>query len=139
MNNGAHSTRRYSLSEERKAPPRILVADDDASFGASVRAMLSRLGSSVELVSDGRKAVEAASRERFDFVFLDVEMPEMGGFEAAASIRADSLCAKARIIGISAHEHYASAHHDAGMDAFLVKPVRLDELLNVVGPLAPPR
>jgi two-component system sensor histidine kinase/response regulator len=127
----------FAPIEVEKDRYHILVADDNETFRAAIRGLLGCLGHTVEVASNGREAVEAASREKFDFVFLDIQMPEMGGFEAAALLRHGGLgAAPFRIIGLSAWGGYAQASGTAVMDHFLVKPVRLDDLVGVLGRFA---
>ena len=117
------------VSPATKPRLRVLVADDNEMFAAAFRGLLGGLGHSVEVVNNGRDAIEAASRQDFDYVFLDVQMPEMGGFEAASSLRQQRLIAStARIIGFSADRGHEPARVSS-MDGFLVKPVRIGDLV----------
>ena len=111
---------------------RVLVADDNEMFAAAFRGLLGCLGHTVEVVNNGRDAIEAASRQDFDYVFLDVQMPEIGGFEAASSLRERRLVpSTTRIIGFSADRDHGQARVSA-MDGFLVKPVRIGDLVGVL-------
>ncbi|WP_168221495.1 response regulator [Aquisphaera giovannonii] len=112
-------------------PLRILLADDNKLLRASIRALLRGLGHSVEAVSNGREAVESAAREEFDVVLLDVQMPEMGGLEAARALRRQAGGHRPRIVGLSAEGVEHGAYSVAGMDAFLVKPIRLADLIGI--------
>jgi CheY-like chemotaxis protein len=111
-------------------PLQILVADDNELIRAAVRGLLQRLGHSVDVATDGREAVEVASRRRFDIVFLDMQMPGMDGIEAALSIRASHPADPPRIVGISA-ESEGWASDAAILDDFLLKPVSLSDLVRV--------
>ena len=66
---------------------RILLAEDNPVNQKVVSIMLQQRGHEVTVVDDGKKAVEACSATRFDLVLMDIQMPEMDGFEALASIR----------------------------------------------------
>jgi CheY-like chemotaxis protein len=124
----------FAPAEPEKSRFHILVADDNDWFRLAIQGLLRNLGHTVQLVSNGLEAVEAASRETFDFVFLDIQMPEMGGFEAASSLRQGCLkTSPTRIIGMSAQAEYALAPAQAVMDGFLIKPVRLVDLVQVLG------
>jgi CheY-like chemotaxis protein len=117
-----------------RVPPPILVADDDEMLAVAVRGLLQSLGHSVDAVTDGREAVAAAAREDFDLVFLDVQMPVMGGFEAARMLRREhSRGREPRIIGVLGEREEREAYAGAGMDDFLVKPVRLADLVPIIG------
>jgi CheY-like chemotaxis protein len=126
---------------EPAAPLQILVADDNETLRAAVRGLLRNLGHSVETVSNGPDAVEAAARRAFDLVFLDVQMPGMGGFEVARSLRQGQRRPEGpatSIIGLSGEGEDPDAYAAAGMDDFLVKPVRLGDLVRVLDRVARP-
>ena len=117
---------------------RVLVAEDTPASQMVIRLMLENLGHDVRLVSDGAQAFQAFREERFDLVFLDVQMPVMNGYEAARLIRAaiaDSRKARpadppSRLVGLSAFAQTADrkAALDAGMDDYLPKPIRASDL-----------
>lgn len=110
---------------------RILVAEDNGVNQAVVQRMLEKLGFSLHVVADGRAAVEAVAREKFDLVLMDCQMPELDGFRATSAIRsAESPERRIPIIAITAH---ASAEDEkaclaAGMDDYLSKPLMLADL-----------
>jgi CheY-like chemotaxis protein len=68
-------------------PLSILVVDDEASICLLLRDVLTRFGHQVETCQDGTKAVELASQQEFDLVFLDIRMPGMSGLEALRNLR----------------------------------------------------
>jgi CheY-like chemotaxis protein len=118
---------------EPGAALQILVADDQDIVRAAMRGLLQRLGHSVEAVASGREAVEAAAQCDYDVVFLDVQMPELGGVEAAWLIRQGCAGGQTpRIIAISADDDVEKWLAAAGMDEFLAKPVRLGDLVQVL-------
>jgi CheY-like chemotaxis protein len=118
------------------APPRplrILVAEDNEMLRYSVRELLRGFGHLVEAVANGREAVEAAARQAYDLVFLDIHMPELCGLETARTLR--RVCpggSQARIIGFSAERKDAESYEAAGIDDFLDKPVLLADLIRVL-------
>ena len=75
---------------------RILLAEDNPVNQKVVSIMLQQRGHEVTVVDDGTKAVEACRRNRFDLVLMDIQMPEMDGFEALASIRDAERADRAR-------------------------------------------
>lgn len=75
---------------------RVLVADDNAVNRKLAASILSRAGHNAILVTNGQEAVAAMTRERFDVVLMDVEMPVMGGFEATRLIRELEACSGTR-------------------------------------------
>ncbi len=86
--------------------------------------------------SDAREAVEAVEHEAFDVVLMDIQMPEMDGFEAARNIRRLPGTAKSRIpiIAMTAHALKGDAERclDAGMDDYVSKPIKRNKLIEIV-------
>src|SRR5207253_2349842 len=84
----------------------------------------------------GREAVEALDQHRFDLILMDVQMPEMGGFEATARIRQreTALGRRTRIVAMTAHAMAGDRERclEAGMDGYISKPVNQALLFEVV-------
>jgi signal transduction histidine kinase/CheY-like chemotaxis protein/HPt (histidine-containing phosphotransfer) domain-containing protein len=120
---------------------RVLVAEDNAVNRNVLLRMLAKLGCEADAVATGREAVEAASRVRYDLVLMDVQMPEMDGFEATQHIRRAEAggAGQVPIFGVTAHvmEEDRKRCLAAGMDEFLAKPVKLADLARSIGRLAP--
>ena len=116
---------------------RALVADDTPVNRIVADRMLQRLGYEVDLVETGREAVDAVARQRYAVVFMDLQMPEMNGLEATRQIITDMPDADARpwIVGLSANvsAEDREACLAAGMDDFLGKPIRVEEVEGVLG------
>ncbi len=93
--------------------------------------MLQRLGYRADVVSDGREAIEALSRQRYDVVLMDVQMLEMDGLEATQCLRAELPAERQPyIIALTANAMKGDREWclEAGMDDYLSKPVKLDAL-----------
>ncbi len=108
----------------------ILLAEDNEINQKMTRALLTRKGHSVDLASNGLEAVEAAKTNRFDLIFMDVQMPQMDGFEAAQVIRkmeqdGDLAGQHIPIIAMTAHALHGDRQRcmDAGMDDYVSKPL----------------
>ena len=111
----------------------LLLAEDNRLNQLVAVGALKRLNCAVEVVTTGASAIEAWSRGDFDAVLLDVMMPDVDGYEAAARIRTAESAGNVRrtpIIGLSARalESDRQAAIGAGMDDYLVKPLRKDDL-----------
>ncbi|MBT6149866.1 MAG: response regulator, partial [Gemmatimonadetes bacterium] len=126
----------------------VLVAEDNSLNQQIVVARLKRWGYGVDVVANGRQAVEASQRKTYDLVLMDVQMPEMDGIEATEAIRAreSSRGGHIPIIALTAHAMKGDRERflEAGMDGYVSKPIRPDELLAaidaVLSPVAePPR
>jgi signal transduction histidine kinase/CheY-like chemotaxis protein/HPt (histidine-containing phosphotransfer) domain-containing protein len=130
----------HSIREKR---PRlkILLAEDNPVNQQLATRILEKRGHSVHVVPDGRQALDAVSRDRYDLVLMDVQMPEMDGFETTAAIRAreNSSGAHLPIIALTAHAMTGDRERclAAGMDGYLSKPLRAPELIAVIEQLIP--
>ncbi len=114
----------------------VLVAEDNPANQKVAKLFLERLGCRVDVAADGQETIEAWSRGRYDLIFMDCQMPEMDGFEAAQAIRREEQPGeRIPIIALTANA-FAGEHERclaAGMDDYLAKPIRPDalaELLN---------
>jgi PAS domain S-box-containing protein len=113
----------------------ILVAEDNPANQKVVRAMLKKLGYRADLVANGLEAVEAAGRIRYSAIFMDCQMPEMDGYLATSEIRKqEPRETHAVIIALTASAMKGDRERAlaAGMDDYITKPVRVDELARVL-------
>ena len=112
---------------------RVLLAEDNEINQRLAIRMLEKAGHSVIAITNGRQAIETFSRESFDIILMDVHMPEVDGIEATRQIRALEAAASGHtpIIAMtaSAMKEDREACLEAGMDAYLSKPIYAEELL----------
>jgi CheY-like chemotaxis protein/HPt (histidine-containing phosphotransfer) domain-containing protein len=124
----------------RRKPLRVLVAEDNAVNRKLAASILQRAGHEAILVTNGKEAVDAMTRERFDVVLMDVQMPVMGGFEATRLIRELEARSGRRtpIIAVTAHAMKGDREDcfAAGMDGFAPKPIQSAKLLEMLDRLA---
>lgn len=123
-------------------PLRILVAEDTPTNQLVIRLMLERLGHKVQVVDDGIDAVEMAGQRDFDAIILDLQMPIMGGIEAAARLRAlPGRQGAVPLIALTAQARPADreATLRAGFTAHLVKPIAFAQLQAVLAGVQPCR
>jgi len=121
------------LAEE--VPLRILLAEDNVINQRVALAMLSRLGYRADVVANGVEAVRAVEVGAYDVVLMDVQMPEMDGIEATEKIRRQvSRDKQPRIIAMTANVSTddRAACNAAGMDDFLGKPMRIEDVADVL-------
>ena len=144
--NGGVATVR-SLEQDRlngavRAPLRILLAEDNVVNQTMAKRLLERAGHSVAVAGNGRLAIEALRRDCFDVVLMDVQMPEMDGFEATAEIRrlegtpkgTGSQLSRMPIIAITAHAMAGDRERclAAGMDGYVSKPIDVRDLFKAI-------
>jgi PAS domain S-box-containing protein len=123
-------------SELRRVSARVLVAEDNPTNQKVVRILLERLGCQVQMVANGREAVQAVLREPFDLVLMDCQMPELDGYEAARRIRAAEEGTGRRIPIVAFTANALRGEREqcvaAGMDDHVAKPVRSETLAAVL-------
>ncbi|GAB2842333.1 hypothetical protein GCM10027277_06870 [Pseudoduganella ginsengisoli] len=111
---------------------RVLVAEDNRTNQMVAAGMLAMNNCVCEFASNGREAVEAAKRARFDMILMDCSMPEMDGYEATAHIRTyeETLGLRTPLVAMTANTQRGDAEKcmAAGMDDYLAKPITLLEL-----------
>jgi CheY-like chemotaxis protein len=129
--------------EKCGGPLQILLAEDNAVNQMLAVRLLEKRGHSITLAANGRAALAALEANRFDVVLMDVQMPEMDGFEATAAIRARENGSGRRtpIIAMTAHAMKGDRERclAAGMDGYVSKPLEADELYRIVEYLAAPK
>ena len=120
------------LDPERatRHPLRILVAEDNAVNQKLALRLFSLMGYQADVAGNGIEALEAIERQPYDVVFMDVQMPEMDGLEATRRIRA-ALPDSPRIVAMTANamDGDREACLEAGMDDYVSKPIRIEELV----------
>jgi len=117
-------------------PRRILLAEDNVVNQKLIARLLEKRGHTVTVANDGREALAALNNQPFDVVLMDVQMPEMDGFEATAAIREGERVTGAhiQIIALTAHALKGDEQRclHAGMDAYISKPVDAHTLVQLV-------
>jgi PAS domain S-box-containing protein len=111
-------------------PLTILIAEDNAVNQRVAKLMLQRLGYEADFAADGREAVKAVEKKTYDLILMDMQMPELDGPGATREICALLPKSRPRIVAMTASA--SSTDRDlclaAGMDDFVTKPVRLQDL-----------
>lgn len=118
----------------------ILLAEDNRVNQRLAARMIEKSGHSISLAGNGREAVELFSREPFDLVLMDVQMPEVDGLEATASIRKleRERGSHTPIIAMTAYAMRGDRETclNAGMDGYLSKPIQIDQLSGLLDTLS---
>ncbi|MCP3962075.1 MAG: response regulator [bacterium] len=113
---------------------KILLAEDNAVSQNVFMLLLERLGYDADLAANGLEVVEACSNEPYDVVLMDLQMPEMDGFEATQKICTETTGDRPFIIAMTAHALRGDRERclAAGMDDYLSKPVQIEQLKSVL-------
>ena len=115
---------------------RILVVEDNLVNQRLAMRLLERRGHLVEVAANGRQALQAMEKGSYDLVLMDVQMPEMDGIEATARIREKekSSGGHQRVVALTAHAMKGDEERclAAGMDGYLTKPIRPEELYELL-------
>jgi len=131
---------RHSLRETRSRL-RILLAEDNAVNQMLAVKLLRKYGHEVVVANNGSETLDALSKEQFDVVLMDVQMPVMGGFEATAAIREreSKTGGHIPIIAMTAHALKGDREKclEAGMDGYVSKPIKIKDLLDAIDAAAP--
>ncbi|MBI5753087.1 MAG: PAS domain S-box protein [Hydrogenophilales bacterium] len=123
-------------ADENKRSGRILLAEDNPINQAVAKNLLTQRGYELEIANNGREAVERYHVETFDIILMDIQMPEMGGFEATAAIRDMQSARGTRtpIIAMTAHAMQGDEQKclAMGMDAYISKPIHSAKLFELL-------
>jgi len=119
-----------SIYKNRLKGIRILVAEDNPTNQEIALAVLQNAGIVAEIAQNGKEALELVNKSSFDAVLMDIQMPEMDGYEATKQIRKDPKFASLPIIAMTAHVMKGDEEKclEAGMDGYVSKPMDQDRL-----------
>ena len=120
---------RHSIREDRRRSANILLVEDNKTNRMVATAILKKTGHNIDIALDGLEAVEKLKSMRFDLVFMDLQMPVMGGLEATAIIRdknSEVLDHEVPIVAMTANAMKGDREVciNAGMDDYIPKPIK---------------
>ena len=121
---------------EAKSRSRVLLAEDNAVNRTLAVRLLEKRGYVVAVAENGRATLAALEKESFDVILMDIQMPEMDGFEATAAIRKGEKSTGGHIPIIAMTAHALKGDQErcltAGMDGYVSKPIRTNELFTTL-------
>lgn len=132
----------YAARDANRRRYQILVAEDNPTNQRVIVGILERAGHRIRVVDNGEQALDILENERFDIIVMDLNMPELGGLDAARAYRfIDPAAMEVPIIMLSADvtSEAMKECEDAGIDAFLPKPVEARKLLDTIASLVTKR
>jgi CheY-like chemotaxis protein/HPt (histidine-containing phosphotransfer) domain-containing protein len=125
----------------RHRPLHVLLAEDNLVNQRLATRLLEKMGHTPVVVGDGREAIAALERQAFDLVLMDVEMPEVSGFEATGIIRAHEQKTGRHVPILAMTAHALKGDRErclaAGMDGYVPKPIQAEELRRAIEELVP--
>jgi CheY-like chemotaxis protein len=126
---------RHSLREGRRGL-RVLLVEDSAINRTLVDRLLAKRGHTVLAVTNGRDALAALETQTFDLLVMDVQMPDMDGFEATAAIREQERATGKHLPILALTAHVTPGYRErclaAGMDGHVSKPIHAQELFEAI-------
>ena len=133
MNDCPGKKMEINAGENETAPAYILLAEDNKINQKLVKAMLAKACHKVDIVENGRDAVEKVKQISYDLVLMDVQMPEMDGIQAARLIRQEGF-SHLPIIALTANAFEKDKERclKSGMSQFMTKPIKQAELLGTI-------
>jgi two-component system sensor histidine kinase BarA len=113
---------------------RILAVDDMELNLRLLQTWLKNTSITLDLAYDGKSAIERCQHTEYDLILMDIQMPNIDGLQATRAIRKTALNIGTPIIAVSAHAMEDERQHflDSGMDDFLPKPIKLDNLITLI-------
>jgi CheY-like chemotaxis protein len=131
---GKQSNSEFDAHLGKKHPLSILLAEDNTINQKVALRMLERLGYRADVAANGIEAIQAVQRQRYDVILMDVQMPEMDGVEATKKIRLMAQEKQPHIIAMTANalKGDREKYLNAGLDDYISKPVRIQELTQVL-------
>jgi CheY-like chemotaxis protein len=126
-----------NAQQPARAQRHVLVVEDNLTTSEMFQEYLGLHGFRVSCAFNGREAIEAVARDCPDLVVMDIQMPEMDGFEAMRHLRANPALVRLPILAVTALASRAQIHEclTAGADDYLSTPIRMKELLTHINNL----
>ncbi|HOC65974.1 MAG TPA: response regulator, partial [Methanothrix soehngenii] len=126
----AHGKQKIKDLERSNSELNILLAEDNVVNQIVTKKMLSKLGYNADVASSGIEALKALEKKRYDLIFMDVQMPEMDGLEAAREIRRRWPEGGPKIIAVTASAFKGDQEMclAAGMDGYIMKTTKIEAI-----------
>ena len=124
----------HSLRDGPRPSARILIVEDDRDTAESMARLLKIFGHEVDIAREGCEAITLATRQKPDFVLLDIGLPGMDGYQVARTLKQDSTCKETVIIAVTGYGQSDDRDRSrlVGIDHHLVKPIDHGVLLAIL-------
>ena len=112
----------------------LLAEDNEINQQVATELLVEKAGLIVTIANNGKEAIKEVEGSEFDLVLMDVQMPEMGGFEATGCIRKNPRFSNLPIVAITAQAMTGDREKciEAGMDDYITKPIDVNELFSAL-------
>jgi CheY-like chemotaxis protein len=120
--------------QDGNLPLKILIAEDNSINQKLLMNILGMQGYSPDAVADGQEVLKAVQKKKYDLILMDIQMPEMNGQETAARLHESLKDETPKIIAVTAYAMTGDREKfiQAGMDGYIGKPFRVEELMNEI-------
>ena len=117
--------------------PRVLLVEDNEANRDMLSRRLARRGYEISIATDGRQGIAAAQAEQPDLILMDMNLPEIDGWEATRLLKSQSTTRHIPVIALTAHAMVSDRQRalEAGCDDYDTKPVELSRLLSKIAAL----
>lgn len=114
--------------------PSILLVEDNAANQVVEQSMLKKLNCQVHIANNGHEAIQAVNQGNYDLVIMDIQMPEMDGFQAIETIRSTFDKDDLKIVAMTAHASKETREHSlsVGFNDYIAKPVQYKQLAQLI-------
>jgi len=122
----------HSLHSLPSVSGQILVAEDNPDIQSLIKMMIKKSGATIEIADNGKIAIQKAIESDFDLIFLDIQMPIMGGFEALKQLRSNGYIKPVFAMTANTMQKDRDQCYSAGFDGFISKPIDKNDLYSVI-------
>jgi len=128
----AQSQQQAASGDTLEVSGNILIAEDAKPNQILIRKLLEKRGLTVTIVENGQEAVDAAGKKDYDLIFMDIQMPVMGGYDATRALRNNGV--KTPVVALTANAMKGDDQKclDAGLDDYMSKPIKRDKLTEIL-------
>lgn len=121
-----------STKAEELSCCKILVAEDNEVNQRLINIILTKLGHNAHFAANGKEAIEMVEKSEYDLIFMDIQMPEMNGYDAAKNIRAKGFKTPIIALTANAYKEYIDRYEQYGIDDYIIKPYQSKTILSII-------
>jgi two-component system, sensor histidine kinase and response regulator len=127
--NGIIKKQEDNTIKEQSMSKNILIVEDNEANQKLLSTILTKLGNSVEIADEGKKAIEMASKNKYDLILMDIQMPEMNGYEVSEAIRKLKITTPIVAVSANVFKEDIEMAYKSGMNDYIGKPYKKEEII----------